>query len=328
MSKIMKILVTGGAGFIGSNFIHYILKKYPNYQVVNLDKLTYAGNLDNLKTIENDSRYKFVQGDICDRNLVFELVKDCDMVVNFAAESHVDRSIQDSSAFVKTNIEGVQVLLEAVRLKGGKRFHQISTDEVFGALGINDLSSSEESPYKPRNPYSASKAAADHLVMAYYNTYSLPVTISYSSNNYGPYQYPEKLIPLCITNLLENKKAPLYGKGLAIRNWIYVEDHCEAIDLIIHKGQIGERYNVGDNNEETNLELIKKILVLFKKSEEMIEYVPDRPGHDMRYSLDNTKIEKELNWYPKINFEEGIKKTINWYIDNQDWWGKLKNKKI
>jgi len=322
----MKILVTGGAGFIGSNFIHYLLKKYPDYYIINLDKLTYAGNLDNLKDVEKNSHYKFIKGDICDRNLVSDVVGDSDAIVNFAAESHVDRSIKDCSKFIKTNIEGVQILLEAARLHNKKRFHQISTDEVFGSLDISDSPSDENSLYNPRNPYSASKAAADHLVKAYFNTYQLPITISYSGNNYGPYQYPEKLIPLFITNILENKKVPVYGNGLARRDWVYVKDHCEAIDIILHKGRIGESYNVGSQNEKTNLEITKAILELLGKGEEMIEFVSDRPGHDMRYALDTQKIERALGWHSKISFEEGLRKTIKWYVDNIKWWQKLKHK--
>ena len=322
----MKILVTGGAGFIGSNFIHYLLAKYPNYYIINLDKLTYAGNLDNLKDIGKNPHYEFIKGDICNRKLVFDVVRDSDVIVNFAAESHVDRSIKDSSKFIKTNIEGVQILLEAARLHNKKRFHQISTDEVFGSLDVNDPPFNENSLYNPRNPYSASKAAADHLVKAYFHTYNLPITISYSGNNYGPYQYPEKLIPLFITNILENQKVPVYGNGLARRDWVYVKDHCEAIDIILHKGRIGESYNVGSKNEKTNLEITKAILALLEKGEEMIEFVADRLGHDMRYALNNQKIEEGLGWHTKIDFEEGLRRTIDWYVDNPQWWQKLKNK--
>jgi dTDP-glucose 4,6-dehydratase len=280
----MKLLVTGGAGFIGSNFIHYWLEKYPDDEIVNLDALTYAGNLENLKDIENDPRYKFVKGDICDKDLVNDLVKDADVIVNFAAESHVDRSILDAENFVKTNVLGTYTLLDAAKNNGNKRFHHISTDEVFGHLKPNDPAFNELTPYGPRSPYSASKAASDHLVRAYFHTYGLPVTISNCSNNYGPYMFPEKFFSLAITNLLENKKIPLYGDGLNMRDWLHVQDHCEAIDLIIHKGKVGETYCIGANNEVTNKEALGKILSLMKMGKEMIEYVKDRPGHDRRYA--------------------------------------------
>lgn len=321
----MKILVTGGAGFIGSNFIRYLIKKYPEYKIINLDLLTYAGNLENLRDIEKSLNYKFVKGDIADKDLVNELVKDADTIVNFAAESHVDRSILDSAAFIHTNIVGTHNLLEAAKVNGGKRFHHISTDEVYGHLGPNDPPFNEKTSYAPRSPYSASKAAADHLVKAYYHTYRLPVTISNCSNNYGPYQFPEKLHALFITNLLENKKVPLYGDGKQIRDWLYVEDHCEAIDLIIHQGKIGETYCVGGNCEKTNLEITQKILELLGKGEEMIEYVSDRPGHDRRYAIDFSKIKAELGWEPRTSFEEGMKKTVEWYKANEDWWRKIKS---
>jgi len=321
----MKILVTGGAGFIGSNFIRYLIKKYPEYKIVNLDLLTYAGNLENLRDIEKSLNYKFVKGDIADKDLVNELVKDADTIVNFAAESHVDRSILNSAAFIHTNIVGTHNLLEAAKVNGGKRFHHISTDEVYGHLGPNDPPFNEKTSYAPRSPYSASKAAADHLVKAYYHTYRLPVTISNCSNNYGPYQFPEKLHALFITNLLENKKVPLYGDGKQIRDWLYVEDHCEAIDLIIHQGKIGETYCVGGNCEKTNLEITQKILELLGKGEEMIEYVSDRPGHDRRYAIDFSKIKAELGWEPRTSFEEGMKKTVEWYKANEDWWRKIKS---
>jgi dTDP-glucose 4,6-dehydratase len=321
----MKILVTGGAGFIGSNFIRYLIKKYPEYNIINLDLLTYAGNLENLRDIEKSLNYKFVKGDIADKDLVNELVKDADTIVNFAAESHVDRSILDSAAFIYTNIVGTHNLLEAAKVNGGKRLHHISTDEVYGHLGPNDPPFNEKTSYAPRSPYSASKAAADHLVKAYYHTYHLPVTISNCSNNYGPYQFPEKLHALFITNLLENKKVPLYGDGKQIRDWLYVEDHCEAIDLIIHQGKIGETYCVGGNCEKTNLEITQKILELLGKGEEMIEYVSDRPGHDRRYAIDFSKIKAELGWEPRTNFEEGMKKTVEWYKANEDWWRKIKS---
>jgi len=333
------MLVTGGCGFIGSNFIHYIAKKYPDYEIANLDVLTYAGNLENLKDVENPPRlaettarrreagnpnYKFVRGDICDKDLVENLVKDCDIIVHFAAESHVDRSIIDASAFVRTNVIGTHILLEAAR-KYSKRFHHVSTDEVFGSLGPNDQAFNENTPYDPRSPYSASKAASDHLVRAYYHTYDLPITISNCSNNYGPYHFPEKVIPLFITNLIEGKKVPLYGDGLNIRDWLYVEDHCEAIDLIIHKGKFGETYCVGGNSEKTNKELTEMILKLIGKDETNIEYVKDRPGHDRRYSIDFSKIKNELGWQPKTSFEEGIKKTIEWFKNNEAWWKSIKS---
>lgn len=327
----MKLLVTGGAGFIGSNFIHYILKKYPDYQIVNLDLLTYAGNLENLKEVENHPNYKFVRGDISDAKLVDDLMKEMDVIVHFAAESHVDRSILDSGAFVRTNVIGTHTLLEAARLNGGKRFHHVSTDEVFGSLEPDNPKFNEKTPYDPRSPYSASKAASDHLVRAYFHTYGLPVTISNCSNNYGAYHFPEKFIPLAITNLLEGKKVPLYGDGMNVRDWLFVEDHCEAIDLIIHQGRIGETYCVGGNSEKTNKEITHKILGLLGKGDEMIEFVQDRPGHDKRYAIDFAKIKNELGWEPKTSFEEGIGKTVDWYRNNQDWWKKIKsggNKKV
>lgn len=315
----MKLLVTGGAGFIGSNFIHYILNKYPDYSVVNLDLLTYAGNLENLKTVEENPNYKFVKGDICDRDLVFDLVKDADAVVHFAAESHVDRSIMDASDFLRTNILGTHALLDAVK-EYSKRFHHISTDEVFGELGPDDPAFNEQTPYDPRSPYSASKAAADHLVRAYHNTYGIEMTISNCSNNYGPYQFPEKIIPLFITNLMEDKKVPVYGDGGQIRDWIYVDDHNRGVDIILHKGKIGETYCLGGKDAEiTNLELTKKLIELLGKDESSIEYVKDRPGHDRRYAIDWSKAKNELGWEPEISLAEGLKKTIEWYQDNQDW---------
>ncbi|MCX6765863.1 MAG: dTDP-glucose 4,6-dehydratase [Candidatus Moranbacteria bacterium] len=321
----MKLLITGGAGFIGSNFIRHLLNKYPDYQVVNLDLLTYAGNLENLRDVENDPRYGFVKGDITDEQLVNKLVKDADVIVNFAAETHVDRSILDPQNFIRSNIVGTYVLLEAARINGGKRFHHVSTDEIFGSLGPNDPPFSENTLYDPSSPYSASKAASDHLVRAYHRTYNLPVTISNCSNNYGPYQFPEKLIPLFVTNLIEGKKIPLYGDGLNVRDWLYVEDHCEAIDLIIHRGKIGETYCVGGNTEKNNKEITDKILELMGKGEEMIEYVKDRPGHDRRYAINSSKIKNELGWRLKTSFDEGIKKTIEWYKDNESWWRNIKN---
>jgi dTDP-glucose 4,6-dehydratase len=320
----MKLLITGGCGFIGSNFIHYILNKYKDYQIINLDALTYAGNLENLKDIENDSRYKFVKGDIADKNIVDELMKDCDIVVHFAAESHVDRSILDSSAFIHTNIIGTHNLLECAR-KYNRRFHHVSTDEVFGSLELNWPSFTEKTPYDPRSPYSASKAASDHLVRAYFHTYNLPITISNCSNNYGPYHFPEKFIPLAITNLLEGKKIPIYGTGENVRDWLYVKDHCEAIDVIIHNGKIGETYCIGGDSEKTNKEIALKILEIMGKTQEEIEYVTDRPGHDKRYSIDFSKIKEKLEWQPKIDFIDGIKKTIEWYQNNESWWKSIKS---
>ncbi len=320
----MKLLVTGGAGFIGSNFIHYWLAKYPADEIINLDLLTYAGNPDNLKDIENDARYEFVHGDITDASLVASLVSQVDLIVHFAAESHVDRSIKDSADFIKTNVEGTRVLLEAAKNKGGVRFHHISTDEVFGALAFGAPKFNETTPYDPRSPYSASKAASDHLVRAYYHTYKLPVTISNCSNNYGPYQYPEKLIPLFVTNLLEGKKVPVYGAGANVRDWIHVDDHNRGVDLIIQKGKIGETYCLGGNNEKSNLEITRLILELMGQGEEMIEYVADRPGHDLRYAIDFTKAKKDLGWQPEIDFKEGIARTLAWYKDQTAWWRKLK----
>ena len=320
------ILVTGGAGFIGSNFIHYLLEKYPEVKITNLDALTYAGNLENLKSVENNPNYKFVHGDITDKKLVNDLMKEVDLVVHFAAESHVDRSIKDSDIFARTNINGTLNLLEAARDKGGVRFHHISTDEVFGSLALDEPAFNEQSCYDPRSPYSASKASADHLVRAYYHTHNLPVTISNCSNNYGPYQFPEKLVPLFVTNLIDGKKVPVYGDGGAIRDWLYVKDHCIAIDKIIQKGKIGETYCVGGNAEKTNLEITKIILEEMGRGEEMIEYVEDRKGHDLRYAIDFSKIKNELGWEPSISFEEGIKETIQWYKNNEDWWRLLKEK--
>ncbi len=322
----MKLLITGGAGFIGSNFIHYLLKKYPDYQIVNLDLLTYAGNKENLKDLEKQKNYKFVKGDIADKKLVKKIIKEVDAVVHFAAESHVDRSILDSAAFIHTNVVGTHNLLEAAKNNGGVRFHHVSTDEVFGSLGPSDQSFNESTPYDPRSPYSASKAAADHLVRAYFHTYGLPVTISNCSNNYGPYQFPEKLHGLFITNLLEGKKVPIYGDGGQIRDWLYVGDHCRALDLILHQGKFGETYCVGGGVQPTNLEVAKNILKLLGLGEDKIEFVKDRLGHDRRYAIDYSKIKKELGWSPEVNFEEGMKKTAEWYKNNEKWWKKLKSK--
>lgn len=321
----MKILITGGAGFIGSNFIRYWMNKYPNDKIVNLDALTYAGNLENLKDIEKNKNYQFVKGDICDARLVNDLVKGVDLIVHFAAETHVDRSIMGSADFIKTNVEGTRVLLDAAKNNGGVRFHHISTDEVFGALKSDDPKFNEKTPYDPRSPYSASKAASDHLVRVYFHTHNLPITISNCSNNYGPYQFPEKLIPLFITNLIEGKKAPVYGKGENIRDWIYVDDHNAGVDAIIKNGKIGETYCLGGGNEMKNIEITKMILEIMGLGEEMIEFVADRKGHDFRYAIDYTKIEKELGWKPKMNFREGLVKTIEWYKNNEDWWKKIKS---
>lgn len=316
----MKLLITGGAGFIGSNFIHYILKKYPSYEVVNLDDLTYAGSKDNLKEIENNPRYTFVHGSICNKALVNTLMKDIDIVVNFAAESHVDRSIENPDTFIMTNIVGTFTLLDSALRNNKKRFHHISTDEVYGQLSPNDPPFSEKTRYDPRSPYSASKASSDHLVSSYFHTYGLPVTISNCSNNYGPYHFPEKLIPLAITNLLTNKKIPVYGDGLQIRDWLYVEDHCKAIDLIIHKGVLGETYCIGGASEYTNKDLLRMILKIMKKDESSFEYVTDRLGHDRRYAIDFSKIKNDLGWEPEVAIEEGLEKTVQWYIDNKIWW--------
>lgn len=323
----MKILITGGCGFIGSNFILYILKKYKNYKIVNLDKLTYAGNRENLLSVENNQRYKFIKGDICDRKLVNSLMKKVDAVVHFAAESHVDRSILHADDFVKTNVVGTQILLNAALRCNKKRFHHISTDEVFGELGKMGKFS-EKTPYNPRSPYSASKAAADHLVRAYFHTYGLPVTISNCSNNYGPYQFPEKIIPLFITNLIEGKKVPVYGRGENIRDWIHVDDHNEGVDLVLHKGKIGETYCLGGNAEMKNIDITKLILKEFGSGTEMIKFVVDRKGHDFRYAIDFSKIKNELGWFPRHTFERGLKGTIIWYKKNEKWWKSLKEKII
>ena len=315
----MKLLVTGGAGFIGSNFIRYYLGAHPNDEIVNLDALTYAGNLENLKDIEGNARYTFVQGSITDRDLVFDLVSKTDMVVHFAAESHVDRSIMDASAFVETNAHGTQVLLDAAVANGNVRFHHVSTDEVFGSLGPEDPAFNENTPYAPRNPYSASKAASDHLVRAYYHTHGLPVTISNCSNNYGPHHFPEKMIPLFISNIKEGKKVPVYGDGQQIRDWIYVEDHCRGVDAVIQKGKIGETYLLGGMEETVNLDLTRKLLGLLGAGDEMIEFVKDRPGHDRRYAMNWSKAKAELGWEPRVALEEGLKNTIAWYGENEEW---------
>lgn len=323
----MKLLVTGGAGFIGSNFIRYMLKKYPNYKIVNLDKLTYAGNLDNLKDVEDNDNYKFVKGDICDKKLVDKLFIDetFDALVNFAAETHVDRSILEPDAFLKTDIFGTFNLLEAMKKHGTLRGVFISTDEVFGDW-VGGGFAKEDDRLEPSSPYSASKAGGDLMVKAYRRTYDLPVMITHGTNNYGPNQYPEKIIPLFVTNLMEDMKVPVYGKGDQIRDWIYVEDHCSGIDTVLHKGELGQSYNIGANNnpEVTNMELTKTIVKLCSKDENSIEYVKDRPGHDIRYAVDTNKLRK-LGWEPKVNFEEGIKKTVAWYQSNTAWWKKIKS---
>ncbi|OGF27121.1 dTDP-glucose 4,6-dehydratase [Candidatus Falkowbacteria bacterium RIFOXYB2_FULL_47_14] len=321
----MRLLVTGGAGFIGSNFIRYWLKEYPDDKIVNLDILNYAGNLENLKDAENNPNYKFVKGDICDMGTVAEIMGEVDLIVHFAAESHVDRSIMDSGNFVRVNVEGTRVLLEAAKNAGGKRFHHISTDEVFGHLGPGDPAFNERAPLSPRSPYSASKAGAEHLVRAYFHTHKLPVTISNCSNNYGPYHFPEKLIPLFVTNLLEDKKVPVYGKGENVRDWIHVDDHNRGVDMIIKKGRIGETYCLGGGNEISNLALTRMILRLMDKDEAMIEYVADRPGHDLRYAIDFSKARHELGWEPEIDFEAGLKNTIEWYKKNKEWWQRIRS---
>ena len=320
-----KILITGGAGFIGSNFIHYILNKYKNYQIINLDKLTYCGNLENLKDIEKNPRYHFIKGDICDKILVENIFRKQkpDFIVNFAAETHVDRSILEPEAFIKTDILGTHVLLQMAEKYGIKKFLQISTDECYGSIKKGKFT--EKSPLSPNSPYAASKTGADLLVQAYYKTFNLPVLITRSSNNFGPYQYPEKLIPLFITNLLEGEKIPLYGAGKNIRDWIYVLDNCAGIDLILHKGKIGKIYNIGGGNELTNITITNLILKYLNKDKSFIKRVADRPGHDFRYALDSQKIGK-LGWRPKYNFNQAIEKTINWYKNNPEWWKKLKNK--
>ena len=320
----MKIIVTGGAGFIGGNFVHHMVNKYPEYQIINLDLLTYAGNLETLKPVEDKPNYKFVHGDIADRDFVFKLFEEekPDIVVNFAAESHVDRSITDPEAFVRTNVMGTTTLLDACRTYGIKRYHQVSTDEVYGDLPLDrpDLFFTETTPLHTSSPYSSSKASADLFVLAYHRTYGLPVTVSRCSNNYGPYHFPEKLIPLMIANALADKPLPVYGEGLNVRDWLYVEDHCKAIDLIIHKGRVGEVYNVGGHNEKQNIEIVKIICKELGKPESLITHVGDRKGHDMRYAIDPTKIHNELGWLPETKFEDGIKKTIQWYLDNREWW--------
>ena len=323
----MNIVVTGGAGFIGSNFIYYMLKNRPSDKIICYDKLTYAGNLETLEPAQSNPNFKFIRGDIANREEVDNLFKTekPDIIVNFAAESHVDRSIEEPELFLKTNIIGTSILLDVCKKYGIQRFHQVSTDEVYGDLPLDrpDLFFTEETPLRPRSPYSASKASADHVVTAYFNTYSLPVTISRCSNNYGPYHFPEKLIPLMIINALNNKKLPVYGNGLNVRDWLYVEDHCSAIELILSKGKVGEVYNVGGHNERANIEVVETILHILGKPESLIEYVTDRKGHDLRYAINPHKIETELGWKPKTNFEDGINKTVDWYLENKTWWEKI-----
>ncbi|HLC89758.1 MAG TPA: dTDP-glucose 4,6-dehydratase [Patescibacteria group bacterium] len=321
-----KLLVTGGAGFIGSNFIHYWLKTHPNDEIVNLDKLTYAGNLENLKEVEGNKNYRFVLGDITNIDVARTLVKECDIVVHFAAESHVDRSIADAGEFVKTNVLGTQILLDAVK-ENDKRFHHVSTDEVFGALPLDTKEKfKENTPYDPSSPYAASKAASDHLVRAFVSTHKIAATISNSSNNFGPYQFPEKFIPLAITNLLEGKTVPVYGDGLYVRDWVYVEDHCRGIDLILEKGKIGETYCLGGMTQDiNNLEVVKKILKILGKNESEIEFVKDRLAHDRRYAIDWSKAKNELGYQPKSDFEDCLEKTVQWYQQNKDWWQKVKS---
>lgn len=320
----MNIIVTGGAGFIGSNFMFYMLNKYSNYRIICLDKLTYAGNLSTLKRVMDNPNFRFVRADICDREAVYKLFEEehPDIVVNFAAESHVDRSIQNPSVFLETNIMGTAILMDACRKYGIKRYHQVSTDEVYGDLPLDrpDLFFTEETPIHTSSPYSSSKAAADLLVLAYNRTYGLPVTISRCSNNYGPYHFPEKLIPLMITNSLRDKQLPVYGEGFNIRDWLYVEDHCRAIDLIINNGIVGEVYNIGGHNEMKNIDIVNIICEELNKPKSLITYVTDRKGHDMRYAIDPTKIHNELGWLPETMFKDGIKKTIKWYLDNKEWW--------
>ncbi|RJR31067.1 dTDP-glucose 4,6-dehydratase [Candidatus Parcubacteria bacterium] len=323
----MKLLITGGAGFIGSNFIRYWLKNHPADNIINLDKLTYAGNLENLKEIEDNPKYKFVKGDICDGNLVNELIKEVDIVVHFAAESHVDRSIIDSQIFLKTNVIGTQILLDAALKNQVKHFHHVSTDEVFGSLALDDKTKWNEcTPYDPKSPYSASKAASDHLVRAYGNTFGLKYTITNCSNNFGPYQFPEKLIPLAITNLMEGKKVPIYGDGKYVRDWLYVDDHCKAIDLVLQKGKAGETYCIGGMTDDiNNLEIARMILKILGKHETEIDFVKDRPGHDRKYAVDWSKAKKELGFKPEYDFSSYLEMTIKWYRDNKEWWQKIKS---
>lgn len=320
-----RILVTGGAGFIGSNFILYMMEKYPDYEVVNLDKLTYAGNLENLASVANNPNYSFVEGDICNRETVGRAMAGCDWVVHFAAESHVDRSITGPAIFVETNVVGTQVLLDTAKELGIKRFHHVSTDEVFGSLSLEhpEIKFDETTPYSPRSPYSASKASSDHLVRAYAETYGLPVTISNCTNNYGPFHFPEKVIPLFVINAMRDLPLPIYGSGKAVRDYLFVTDHCAAIDLILHKGKEGETYCIGGDSEKNGLQVADMILNALNKPENLKTFVPDRKGHDMRYAIDHAKITEELGWQPSVNFEEGIKKTVLWYRENENWWKRI-----
>lgn len=320
----MNILVTGGSGFIGSNFIRFILETYPEDTVTNLDALTYAGNPDNLSEYQDDARYQFERGDICDREVVDRLVVVCDAIVHFAAESHVDRSILGPEAFIRTNVVGTFTLLEAAR-KYGKRFHHVSTDEVFGSLGPDDAPFHEGTPYDPRSPYSASKASSDHLVRAYFHTFGLPATISNCSNNYGPYHFPEKLIPLAITNLLEGKNVPVYGDGRQVRDWLYVEDHCRAIDMILRRGRIGETYCIGGDGERENIWIVERLLASLGLGEDRIEHVTDRLGHDRRYAIDFSKIRAELGWQPLVDLETGLEKTVEWFREHEAWWQRVRS---
>jgi dTDP-glucose 4,6-dehydratase (EC 4.2.1.46) len=320
----MNIIVTGGAGFIGSNFVFHMLKAHPDYRIICLDKLTYAGNLSTLEPVMDNPNFRFVKADICDKEAVDKLFEEekPDVVVNFAAESHVDRSIENPQVFLETNIIGTSVLMDASRKHGVKRYHQVSTDEVYGDLPLDrpDLFFTEQTPIHTSSPYSSSKAGADLLVLAYHRTFGLPVTISRCSNNYGPYHFPEKLIPLMIIRALHDESLPVYGDGLNVRDWLYVEDHCKAIDLIIHEGKVGEVYNVGGHNEMANIDIVKLILKELGKSEDLITYVTDRAGHDRRYAIDPTKIHNDLGWLPETKFADGIVKTIKWYLDNESWW--------
>ena len=319
-----RILVTGGAGFIGSNFIRYMVNKYSEYEIINLDDLTYCGNLENLKDIENKDNYSFVKGNICDKAVVDELVEKSDYVINFAAESHVDRSISDPEIFIKSNVLGTQVLLNAAKQYGVEKYIQISTDEVYGSLGKTGYFK-ETTPLQPNSPYSASKASGDLITRSYGETFGLPINITRCSNNYGPFQFPEKLIPLMISNALEDKKLPVYGDGKNVRDWLHVYDHCQAIDLVLHDGKLGEVYNIGGNNEKQNIEIVKLILIQLDKDESLIEFVTDRLGHDRRYAIDSNKIQNDLGWSPKYSFDVGIEQTIQWYLDNQNWTNQIKS---
>lgn len=319
-----RILVTGGAGFIGSNFIRYMVNKYSEYEIINLDDLTYCGNLENLKDIENKDNYSFVKGNICDKSVVDELVEKSDYVINFAAESHVDRSISDPEIFIKSNVLGTQVLLNAAKQYGVEKYIQISTDEVYGSLGKTGYFK-ETTPLQPNSPYSASKASGDLITRSYGETFGLPINITRCSNNYGPFQFPEKLIPLMISNALEDKKLPVYGDGKNVRDWLHVYDHCQAIDLVLHDGKLGEVYNIGGNNEKQNIEIVKLILSQLDKDESLIEFVTDRLGHDRRYAIDSNKIQNDLGWSPKYSFDVGIEQTIQWYLDNQNWTNQIKS---